>query len=675
MATNLGTAYVRIEPSAKGIGNEISNILNNEAGGAGEKAGSKLVGGIGSALKVGGAVIGAGIAAATGAVIGFGKEAVSAYASYEQLSGGIETLFDNTENAQRYGNILRDMGNSAEYVAREVEEASRIPIDTVMGNASKAYQTAGMSANDYMETVVGMAAALNNSTGDLQVSAELADMAIQDMSDNANKMGTSLESVQNAYRGFSRGNFTMLDNLSLGFAGTKDGMAELLAAAEEISGVEYDIDSYADIVEAIHVVQDEMGITGTTAKEAMFTIEGSANATKAAWQNVITAVGRGEGMGEAFNGLLTSIFGGEDGGGLLNNIIPRIQQVMEGIGEFVAQASPIIAEKLPALIEGIVPSLLSAGVTLIEGLAQGILTALPVLMPIAVDVLMELVHAIIDNLPMIISVGIQLIGELIIGISQALPELIPAALEAIYAIIDGLLDNIDLLIDAAVQLAIGISVGLVQAIPVIVEKAPEIIGKLVVALIGAIPKLVLAAGQIMVAFVNAILSVGAKLSDAGRQIVDGLKNGIVNAWGNLVNKVKEMAGNLINSVKNVFKISSPSKVFAEMGDYCVQGFDEGFSTFGDSSVAMVEDAMSDIASVGVPSFETDMRVSAGAYRSADTSSDVYGLLAQYLPELVSRDGNVKVVLEGDAQGLFRQVRQQTNQFIKSTGASPFLSPA
>lgn len=647
MATNLGTAYVRIEPSAKGIGNQISSILNDEAGGAGEKAGSRLVGGIGSALKVGGAVIGAGVAAATTAVVGFGKQAVSSYANYEQLIGGVEKLYGDA--------------------AGKVEEL-----------ANKAYKTSGMSANQYMETATSFSAALIGSLeGDVDNAAKLTDVAMRSISDNVNTFGTNMDSVTAAFQGFAKGQFTLLDNLKLGYGGTKEEMERLLRDAEQYEGFiegSMSIDNFADIISAIDIVQEHLNITGTTNKEAMSTIEGSATATKAAWENVITAVGRGEGLNEAFDGLINSLFGNENGGGMLNNILPRIEGVMQGIGEFVSKASPIIADKLPALIEGIVPSLLTAGVQLIEGLAQGILSALPVLMPIAVDVLMQLVHAIIDNLPMIISVGIQLIGELITGISEALPELIPAAVEAIYAIVDGLLDNIDLLIDAAVQLAIGISVGLVQAIPVIVEKAPEIIGKLVVALIGAIPKLVLAAGQLMTAFINAVLNMGTQLFSAGHQIVDGLKNGIIGAWGNLVNKVKEMASNLVNSVKNVFKISSPSKVFAEMGNYCVQGFDEGFSSFGDSSVAMVEDAMSDIANVGVPTLETDMRVS-GGYKSVDTSSDVYGLLAQYLPELVSRDGNVKVVLEGDAQGLFRQVRQQTNQFIKSTGASPFLSPA
>lgn len=649
MATNLGTAYVRIEPSAKGIGNQISSVLNDEAGGAGAAAGSKLASGIGGALKAGGALIGAGVAAATTAVIGFGKEAVSSYANYEQLIGGVEKLYGDASG-------------------------------TIQKFADEAYKTSGMSANAYMETATGFSAALINSLdGDVNKAAELTDVAMRAMSDNVNVFGSDMESVQNAFQGFAKGNYTMLDNLKLGYGGTKEGMEQLIADANayrETIGETADlsIDSFADIVQAVQSVQEAQNIAGTTNKEAMSTIEGSATATKAAWENVITAIGRGEGMQEAFDGLLTSVFGGEDGGGLLNNILPRIEQVMQGIGEFVGQAAPIISEKLPALIEGVVPSLLTAGVSLLDALAQGILSALPSLVPIAVDILMEIVHTIIDNIPMIISVGVQLIGELVSGISSALPELIPAAIEAIYSIVDGLLSNIDLLIDAAVNLAIGIATGLVQAIPVIVEKAPEIIGKLVVGLIGAIPKLVLAAGQILTAFINAFLNMGAKLLSTGRSIVDGIKQGIFEAWDNLVAKVKEMAGKLVDGVKNVFKINSPSKVFAEIGDYCVQGFDESFDSFGNNALDSVEGAMQDMASVSMPQISADMRMSTGSYKSVDKSSDVYGLLATYLP-LLNRETAVNVSLEGDAAGLFRQVRKQTNQFIKSTGASPFIAPA
>lgn len=647
MATNLGTAYVRIEPSAKGIGNSIENVLNNEAGSAGTKAGSKIASGIGGALKVGGAVIGAGIAAATGAVVKFGSEAVSSYANYEQLIGGVEKLYGDA--------------------AGKVEEL-----------ANKAYKTSGMSANQYMETATSFSAALISSLeGDVDQAANLTDVAMQSISDNVNTFGTSMESVTNAFQGFAKGQFNMLDNLKLGYGGTKEEMERLLRDAEQYEGFiegSLSVDNFADIISAIDIVQEHLNIAGTTNKEAMSTIEGSATATKAAWENVITAVGRGEGLDEAFDGLMSSLFGGEDGGGLLNNIIPRIEQVMQGIGDFVAKASPIISEKLPALIEGIVPNLLSAGVELITALAQGLIQALPTLMPIAVDVLMQLANTIIANLPMIISVGVEILGQLITGIAQALPELIPAAVDAILTIADGLIDNIDLVIDAAIQITVGIIEGIVRSLPKLIEKAPIIIEKLIVGLIGAIPKLVIAAGQIIVAFINAINNIAPKLHEVGKNLVDGLKNGIINAWNGMVQKVKDMANNLVQSVKGVFGIASPSKVFAQIGDYCVQGFDDGMSTFGEGALVDVENAMDDISAVAVPTFETDMSMRAGSYTSVDNSGDLYGLLSQYLP-LLERDTKVNVSLEGDAEGLFRQIRTQANTFTRSTGASPFISPA
>lgn len=646
---DIGKAYVRIEPTSKGIGNEISKILNDEAGGAGEKAGSKLASGLGSAFKVGAAAIGAGIAAATGAVIKFGQEAVSSYANYEQLIGGVEKLYGDA--------------------AGKVEQF-----------ANEAYKTSGMSANQYMETATSFSAALINSLeGDVDKAADLTDVAMRAMSDNVNVFGSDMESVQNAFQGFAKGQYNMLDNLKLGYGGTKEEMERLIEDANTYRAsigetADLSIDSFADIVQAVQSVQEAQHIAGTTGDEAMKTIEGSATATKAAWENVITAIGRGEGIDEAFDALLTSIFGGEDGGGLLNNIIPRIQTVMEGIGQFIVKAAPILAEQIPAIVSNVLPSLLTAGATLLEGLLQGILSAIPELMPVAMDVVNQLIAFIIDNLPMIFDCAIQIVLAIVNGISDNLDTLIPATVDAILTIVDALIDHIDLLIDAALKLAIGIATGLVKAIPTIVAKVPEIIGKLVVTLVGLAPKLVLAAGQLMTAFINAILNVGAKLASAGHQIVDGLKNGIVNAWNNLVAKVKDMASNLVDSVKNIFKISSPSKVFAQIGDYCVQGFDESFDNFGAGAMSSVEGAVSDLASMEIPAFSTDMSVR-GSYQSVDNASSVYGLLAQYLPELAERSTNVNVSLEGDAQGLFREVRKQTNQFVKSTGASPFLSPA
>ena len=652
MATELGKAYVQIEPSAKGIGSKIESVLNQETSGVGTSIGSKLGGAIGTGLKVAGGAIVAGISAATGAVVNFGKEAVSSYANYEQLVGGVEKLY----------------GTAA---------------DKVQQFANEAYKTSGLSANAYMETATSFSAALINSLGgDVDKAADMTDVAMRAMSDNVNVFGSDMESVQNAFMGFSKGTFTMLDNLKLGYGGTKEEMQRLIDDANTYRAsigetADLSIDSFADIVQAIQSVQEAQNIAGTTNKEAMSTIEGSATATKAAWENVITAIGRGEGLKEAFDALTSSIFGEAEGEGLLNQIIPRIQTVMEGIGTFVQTAAPYITEKLPPLIESIIPSLLTAASSLLTALGDGILKALPTLVPIATDVLMSLVDAFIQALPEILSVGADIILELVDGISKALPDLIPAAVDAILTIVDGLIDHIDLLIDAAIKLITGLAEGLIKALPVLIEKAPIIIEKLVVGIIAAIPKLLIAAAQIITNLAQALNNIAPRLQEVGHNLVEGLKNGFINAWNNFVNKVKDMANNLISSVKNVFSTHSPSRVFEQIGDYCVQGFDEGFDSFGVNAVKDVEDAMNEISAVGSPTITPEIATSAESYRYQSVggnTSDLYGLLSQYLP-LLERQTSVNVSLEGDAQGLFRTVRSQTNQFIKSTGASPFLSPA
>lgn len=647
---DIGKAYVRIEPTAKGIGNKIESVLNQETDGVGASVGSKLAGGIGTGLKLAGGAIAAGVTAASAAVVSLGKEAVSSYANYEQLIGGVEKLYGDA--------------------AGKLEQF-----------ANEAYKTSGMSANAYMETATSFSAALISSLdGDVNTAANMTDIAMRSISDNVNTFGSNMESVTNAFQGFAKGQFNMLDNLKLGYGGTKEEMERLLRDAEEYEGFiegSLSIDNFADIIEAIDIVQEHLNIAGTTEAEAMRTIEGSATATKAAWENVITAIGRGEGLKEALDALTSSIFGAKEGEGLLNQIIPRIQTVMEGIGEFVATAAPFISDKLPELVNSILPSLLSAASSLVTSLGEGILSALPTIMPIATQVLMQLAQTLIDHLPEIISVGVQIIGQLIVGISQALPELIPAAIDAILTIVDNLINNIDLLIDCAVQLITGLAVGLVKAIPVLVEKAPIIIEKLVLGIIAAVPKLILAAGQIMVNFAQALNNIAPRLHEVGQNLVTGLKNGFINAWNGFVAKVKDMANNLISSVKNVFSTHSPSRVFEQIGDWCVQGFDIGFESFGDGAVKDVQNAMDEISAVGSPTINPEIATSADAFRYQSVggnTSDLYGLLSTYLP-LLERQTSVNVSLEGDAQGLFRQVRSQTNQFIKSTGASPFLSPA
>lgn len=338
--------------------------------------GGKLAGGA-KVLAKGFAI--AGVAAA-GAVTAMTKAAIDGYADMEQLKGGVETLF-------------------GDYAS------------TVTKNANDAWKTAGMDANQYMETTIQSAAAMINSLGgDQKKAAEMSDMAITDMADNVNKMGTTMESVQDAYRGFSRGNFTMLDNLALGFAGTKEGMQQLLDKAEEISGVKYDISSYADIVQAIHVVQDEMGITGTTAKEASETISGSISAMKSAWQNLLVGFAdKDANLDQLIDNLVQSAET------VFENILPVLEKALAGIAEFIAKIAPVVAEKLPELIKTLLPILIEATINIIVALAE----ALP-------EILVALVDAIVQCAPMFAEAGVKLFSALIKNLPKIIATLVTA---------------------------------------------------------------------------------------------------------------------------------------------------------------------------------------------------------------------------------------------------------
>lgn len=651
---NLGKAWVQIVPSAEGFSGKLKGIVDSEATQAGVSGGGKLSGALGGALKMGGAAIAAGMAAATTAVVSFGKEAVSSYAEYEQLAGGVEKLY----------------GTAADQIKKYADEA---------------YKTSGMSANAYMETATSFSAALiGDLNGDVNKAADLTDVAMRAMSDNVNVFGSDMQSVQNAFQGFAKGQYNMLDNLKLGYGGTKTEMERLIKDANTYrksigESADLSIDSFADIVQAIQSVQEAQNIAGTTNKEAMSTIEGSATATKAAWDNLITSIGRGEGINESFNALLTSLFGEGEGEGLLNQIIPRIETVMQGIGDFILQAAPILSEKIPPLIQSIVPSLLSGAATLISALAQGLLAALPTLMPIATDILMSIITGIVNNLPMILSTGVELIMTLVSGISESLPTLIPAMVEAILTMVDGLLNNIPMLIDCAIKLITGLATGLVNALPILIEKGPTIVGKLVVGIIAAIPQLVTAGGKLIMAIIEGCAKLSNRIIEAGRNIPEGFKQGFMEAWENFRSWVVGKVQELIASVKSSFQIASPSKVFAQIGDYCVQGFDEGFATFGDDALDQVNSVVDEITdqSGNIVSDVTsvisgDISTSANKAMSASGGDDnaMLSLLSRYLP-MLENVGNTTVTLEGDADGLFRQIRNEAKRFAKSTGYSPF----
>lgn len=514
MADTIGTAYVQIEPSFEGVTPKIEQQFSGE----GEKGGKSFASGFGSVMGAVGKVAAGAVAAGTAAVAGMAKQAVSAYADFEQLSGGIETLFGDTA-------------------------------DTAMESAADAFKTAGLSANEYMETVTGFAAALKAGLGDEYAwqMANYAEMAVIDMADNANKMGTSMESIQNAYQGFAKQNFTMLDNLKLGYGGTKEEMQRLLSDAEKLEGLKIgslDMNNFADVVYAINVIQENMGIAGTTAKEAASTISGSLSMVSGAWQNVIAAMGEGneDKLGAYINDLVESV------GVAANNLLPVVQQTLGGIAQLIQELAPEIAIMLPKLIQQVLPGLLTAGVDIISALGEGILNAIPKLMPVITDVILQLCDMLIQMLPQLIDVGMQVILQLAMGIAQALPELIPALVDTILAIAEYLIDNVDLLIDAAIAIIMGLAEGLINALPKLIEKAPEIIIKLVDALIRNAPKILQAGLELILMLVKGIVDAFGKLLEVGRQIVEKVKGGFDQKIQDAKNWGKDMIQNFIDGI-------------------------------------------------------------------------------------------------------------------------------
>lgn len=399
---------IATEQSLASMTEEAENT-GSKAGAAADKIKEKFAS---VASVVGDTVVGTAKAAAgaltavAAGVTALVKESVEQYAEYEQLVGGVETLFgDSADKVQQY--------------------------------ASSAYKAAGLSANEYMETVTSFSASLISSLGgNTAEAAEVANQAIVDMSDNANKMGTDMESIQNAYQGFAKQNYTMLDNLKLGYGGTKEEMERLIEDANRVKVAngemaDLSIDSFADIVEAIHIVQTEMGITGTTAEEAEKTISGSIAMTKAAWSNLVTGIAdENADFEQLVNDFVESV------GVTAENIIPRIQVALEGAGQLVETMIPIIVDMIPMIVGDMLPNILESGVSIIETLLQGIMDNGALIAQTAVNVVLTLLQCLLNMLPDLLVAGAMMLGEIAIGILEAIPEFLqqlPAIIEAIIA--------------------------------------------------------------------------------------------------------------------------------------------------------------------------------------------------------------------------------------------------
>lgn len=475
------------------------------------------------------------------ALVDLGKQSIQGFAEQEQLIGGVDTLFkENSAQVQQYAN--------------------------------NAYKTAGLSANEYMETVTSFSASLLQSLGgDTKAAAEKADQAITDMSDNINKMGSDAQSVQNAYQGFAKANYTMLDNLKLGYGGTKEEMQRLLTDAEKISGIKYDISSYADIVDAIHVVQTEMGITGTTAKEAATTIEGSANSMKSAWSNLLTGMSNENlDLGDLVQNVVDSV------GAFADNLIPRLQIMLPRFAEGLTQLVNGLAPYVGPAMEALLPSLMQG----IGGLVSGIVQALPAAVEAISAVIPMLVEQLTILLPQIISAGVEIIAALASGIGENLPALIPAAVDAVIEVASGLVANIDKVIIAAGQLIGGLAQGLIEAIPRLVYRLPEIISAIAAGLLKGL----------------------ASIGMVGQQLVEGLWNGIKNAGQWLYDKLSGWVSNILGWIKGFLGIHSPSKVFAdEIGKFIPPGITLGVEQAMPRAMRDMGDELSALVTLPLPS--------------------------------------------------------------------------
>ena len=502
------TSLNKLSSGLQTVANKLTTIAS-KAGTAAYNALKKMAG-------VSFKALGAGLAAGAVAVGTVVTKAVKSFADYEQLVGGVDTLFKNSSSI-------------------------------VQANAAKAFETAGLSANQYMETVTSFSASLLQSLGgDTAKAAQYADQAIIDMADNANKMGTAMESIQNAYQGFAKQNYTMLDNLKLGYGGTKEEMQRLLADASKLSGMKFDISSYADVVQAIHVIQENMGITGTTALEASKTITGSLNAMKGAWQNMLTALVVG---GDSFDSCVDNLVSTVTT--FVGNVMPAVQSALGGVGRLIDELAPIIAKEIPSLVTSLLPPLLSAATTIVQGvvsalpsIVQSLISALPTVINGLNDALISL----LDLLPNMIKMGMKLVSGLVKGVSKALPTLIPAIASSLTGMINAFLKQAPALINAGIKLVEGLADGIMNALPILIEEAPKIITNLVNGITKSLPKLITAGVELINQLINGLGQNLPALIDASLKMINALVQGIIENLPVLINGAISLINALIQGL-------------------------------------------------------------------------------------------------------------------------------
>lgn len=631
----LGKAYVQIVPSAEGISGSIEKVIGGEATSAGKSAGLNLVG----ALK--GVIVAAGIGTAI-------KASLDAGGALQQSFGGLDTIY----------------GEASEAAKKYAYDA----------------QQAGISANSYAEQAVSFGASLKQAFGgDTTKAVEAANTAIMDMTDNAAKMGTPIENIQNAYQGFAKQNYTMLDNLKLGYGGTKTEMERLLADAEKLTGVKYDISNLGDVYEAIHVIQGNLGLTGVAAAEASETFTGSFGAMKAAAENLLANLALGEDVTASMEAL-----GGNLSAFIFNNLIPMLVNIVSGIPDmlvaaynsattvFVDSGVQTVNEILNGITETL-PGMLDAGMEMVNNIINGVMGALPGITDAAIQMMDDFIAYIDSDLPKLLDDGVQFITNIVNGILQNLPSLISTAGQLTAKFLEVIMHLLPQLLSAGADLIVNLVKGIVNNFPQIasagidamktllttiannlpeyLQKGIEIIGKLATGIIQAIPQVVSGMGQVISKAREAFTSVD--WGTIGRNIIDGIVRGISNAGSSLFSALKNLASDALDAAKNALKIGSPSKAFADqVGQWIPAGIAEGVkdnmdalsnTISGVSSLATVDGAT--LSSAHQYGAELATSVSGGNV----VNMTIYGAKGQSetaLAEIISRKINASVNRRG-----------------------------
>lgn len=634
MATDLGKAYVQIIPSARGISGMISNELGGEAMSAGTQSGSKL----------GGALVGMAKRVIGAAAIGkFIKDSIFQGGQLEQSLGGVETLFkDSSDKVKQY--------------------------------AAKAFETSGISANEYMQNVTSFSASLLQSLGgNTSKAADVADMAMRDMSDNANKFGSDMESIQNAYQGFAKDNYTMLDNLKLGYGGTKSEMQRLLADATKLTGVKYDINNLSDVYNAIHAIQGKLDITGTTAKEASETLEGSFNSMKAAFKDFQGALTTGGDINATLSNLVQTT-----GTFLFKNLVPMVGKLVGNLGLVILQGIPKLINALNPAIDQIFtwlksnfPRILQQGSELVGNLILGIINAQPELLSAAGNLLNSFVQFVLSNLPAIWETGKSLFFKLVDGIINVLPQICDTALKIITEFINYVTNNLPQILQSGIKILTELVNGIIQRLPMIGATVLKIAALFLATLLEKLPDILAMGVKLIVFLVKGIISMFSNVQNAmnnlgssiiqavkkvnlfsaGKAIIDGFLKGLKSAFEH----VKSFVGGIGTWIKDhKGPLSYDKKLLIPAGNAIMGGLYEGLDD-GFSNVQSLVNSMA-------PQIQSGFNLE--DYRVNSTGSNYNDLTGLTNNDNSQKPIEITVVSELDGREISRGTYRYDKEFIE-----------